>query len=368
MTFKKMISKSLDIKEKEYDKITKNLKRGLLGIFAGITIFSSLYTIPTDSVGVIKTLGRYSSTTNPGLHFKIPYGIQEVNKIPVRSILKEEFGFRTIEAGVKSEYLGLGELEGGYVGPKLEILIKEIKNEGINVDPNENLNEVARKFLRSEYLQLTGDLNMADLEWVVQYKISDPVAYSFNVRNQPKTLRDLNNAVIKQMCGDRSVDEVITIGRADIETEAKNKLQELLDKYQTGIDVVAIKLQSGNPPLNVKPSFDKVNTSMQEKEKRINEAMKEYNEEIPKAGGEAKKIIEVANGYATERINMAEGDADRFLKVYEEYRKAPDITRRRLYIESMTKILKKTGEKWIIDEDGGELLLKKLDLGGVSNK
>jgi len=364
MGLKEDLCERMDIPEELCNKAVKYIKRGLLTAFAGITLLSSVYTVPTESVGIIRTLGRYSSTTNPGLHLKAPFGVQKLDKVPVKSIFKEEFGFRTLEAGVKSEYLGSNEI-GDIDESKLEILAKELVEEGTTEG---NLRDLARKLLKNEYLQLTGDLNMADLEWVIQYKIVDPVAYLFNVRQPRKTIRDLNNAVIKQICGDRSVDEIITIGRIDIETEAEDKLQQLFDNYQTGIGVVAIKLQSGNPPVAVRSAFNRVNRAMQEKEQRINEAMQEYNKEIPKARGEAEKIIEVASGYAAERINMAEGDANRFLQVLAEYKKAPDITRRRLYIESMTKILQTTGDKWIIDEDGGELLLKKLDLGGINSK
>jgi membrane protease subunit HflK len=324
---------------------------------------SSIYTVPADSAGVVQRFGRYSRTTEPGIHLKAPFGIEEAVAVPVKKVQKEEFGFRTLEAGVDSRYLGADEIEGRRVGSN--DLVKLIRESGERVSRSTPYQERAKEILRGEYVMLTGDLNIVDVEWIVQYKINDARSYLFNIREPRQTIRDASQAVMRQLIGNGSVDEAITIGRTEYQISAKVALQKLLDEYETGILVVTVKLQSSNPPMKVRPAFNEVNKALQQKETRINEASKTYNEAVPKSRGEAKKLIETAKGYAAERVNQAMGDIAKFEKIYAEYVKAPDITRQRMYLETMSKVLPLIPEKWIIEQggaDGG--ILMKLDLVG----
>jgi len=277
-----------------------------------ILLFSSVYQISPEEIGVILRFGKFVRTTDPGLHFKIPL-VEDLSKVPVQRQLKMEFGFRTIEPGIRTQY---------------------------RVTP-ESL---------KESVMLTGDLNVAVVEWIVQYKIKDAYNYLFKIRDVDSTFRYMNEAVVRKVVGDNSVDEVITIGRARIEAEAKQELQSLCDLYEIGIEVNQLKLQDVNPPDPVKPSFNDVNESLQEKERKINEAYSEYNKEIPKAKGEAEQMIRGAEGYAMERVNNALGDANRFRAIYREYARAPLVTRKRLYLETIIEVLPKISKKIIFDE------------------
>jgi membrane protease subunit HflK len=343
--------------------IRKWIKLIVLVVIIIIAVVTTLYTVPTDSAGVVKTFGKYSRTTEPGIHVKIPFGIETATAVPVKKIQKQEFGFRTVKAGVDSRYLGVQEIQSGQANREdLAKLIRE-SGEGIFGTATRDLTEKARAVLRNEYVMLTGDLNIVDVEWIVQYKIKDAQSYLFNIRNPEQTIRDASQAVMRQLVGNGSVDEAITIGRIEYELAAKELLQHLLDEYETGIHVVTVKLQSSNPPVRVRPAFNEVNKALQQKAQRVNEALKDYNQVIPKTRGEAKKIIETAKGYAAERVNRAQGDATKFEKILAEYTKAPDITKQRLYLETMSELLPKIQEKWIIEQggaDGGVLL--KLDL------
>ncbi len=296
----------------------------LAGLVLLIAVFSSVYTVRPEEVGVVLTLGKYTRTTEPGLHFRAPFGIEKVFKVPVRSQLKEEFGFRTIQAGQRTQYSN-------------------------------------RKF-EEEELMLTGDLNSALVEWIVQYKISDPVKFLFRVRSPRETFRDMSEAVMRSLVGDRSVNEVLTVGREEIAGVMKIHLQEMCDHYETGINVQVVVLQDVNPPEPVQPSFNEVNTAIQEKERMINEALSDYNQAIPKAKGEAQATVLEAEGYALDRVNRAKGDVQRFNSLLAEYRKAPDVTRRRLYLEAMKDVLKNVERTVIIDE-GLENVLPLLQLG-----
>jgi membrane protease subunit HflK len=230
------------------------------------------------------------------------------------------------------------------------------------------LQTIAGDLLRREYIMLTGDLNIVDVEWIVQYKIKNPRQYLFNIRDARQTIRDCSQAVMRQLVGNGSVDEAITIGRMEYEASGKEMLQSLLDNYETGIHIVTVKMQSSNPPQRVRPAFNEVNKALQQKEQRINEAMKQYNEVVPKTRGEALRMIETAKGYAAERVNEAQGDVNKFEKILTEYQKAPTITRQRLYLETMGKVLPQIPEKWIIEQggaDGG--ILMKLDLDNATN-
>ena len=304
-----------DFSQMKVPNVSPNLiKYGILGVIVLIFIFTSFYTISPEEVGVILRFGKYSHTADPGLNFKIPFGIDNLTKVSVQRQLKEEFGFRTAEAnvGTRTRYASGSFLE--------------------------------------ESLMLTGDLNSAVVEWIVQYRINDPYKFLFKVRGTELTFRAMTEAVMREIIGDRSVDEVLTIGRQEISVSAQVKLQELCDQYETGIKVDQVVLQDVNPPDRVKPSFNEVNQAQQEKEKLINQAQSEYNKVIPRASGEAEKLIQEARGYALERENKAKGEAARFNSIYSAYRSAKDVTRQRIYLETLNKILPKVGKKLIVDE------------------
>ncbi len=285
----------------------------ILGVAILAAAISSLFTIRPEEVGVVLTLGKYTRTTEPGLHLRAPFGIEKVYKVPVRRQLKEEFGFRTVQAGQRTQYSN-------------------------------------QKFAEEE-LMLTGDLNCALVEWIVQYKITDPVQFLFRVRSPRDTFRDMTEAVMRSLVGDRSVNEVLTVGREEIASELKIHLQELCNQYETGIDVQVVVLQDVNPPTPVQPSFNEVNTAIQEKEKTINEALADYNQAIPRARGEAQATILAAEGYALDRVNRSRGDVERFISLLTEYKKAPDVTRRRLYLETMNEVLNRMDRKVILDDE-----------------
>ncbi len=298
---------------------------GLVALLFGV--LTCFYTVPQDSVALVQRFGAYVRTADPGLHTRIPFGIERITKVPVERVIKEEFGFRTVSAGVKSEYSS-GDFSG-------------------------------------ESLMLTGDLNMADVQWVVQYKVKDPYLYVFHVRHAEETFRDVSEAVMTRVVGDRSVSEVITEGRSEIAVAVQRDLQDALDRYETGIDVVTVQLQDVNPPDPVKASFNEVNEAKQEQERITNEAWEAYNKAIPEAQGKAKRLIAEAEGYATDRVNRAQGDAARFDAVYAEYRQAPDITRRRLYLETMTEVLPRLDRKVVVDDDI-ENLLPMMNIGAAA--
>jgi len=302
---------------------------GALILIGLAIIFSAVFTIQPEEVGVVLRFGEFTRTANPGLNFKMPAPIEQVLKVPVQRQLKQEFGFQTAEAGVRTRY--------------------------------------ADRSFENESLMLTGDLNVAVVEWIAQYRVADPYKYLFKVRNVTKTFRDMNEAVMRAVVGDRSVDEVITIGRLEIEDQVKIKLQELCDRYETGIVVDQIVLQDVNPPDQVKPSFNEVNQAEQERERSINEARGEYNKVIPKARGEAEQVIEQAKGYAIDRVNRAKGDAVLFEEVYGAYRRAPEVTRRRIFLETMETIYPAMERKILLD-NSLEGILPLLQLDGAEVK
>lgn len=295
------------------------IKLSVAGLVILIVLFSSFYQISPEEMGVILRFGKFVRTADPGLHLKLP-GIEQLMKVPVQRQLKMEFGFRTETAGIRTEYRG------------------------------------ATPETQKEARMLTGDLNVADVEWIVQYKIKDAYNFLFKLRDAESTFRYMNEAVVRKIVGDNSVDEVITVGRARIALEAKEALQKLYDLYEIGIEVNQLILQDVNPPGPVKPSFNEVNEALQEKERKINEAWAEFNQEIPKARGEAEQMIRGAEGYATERVNNAEGDANRFRAIYREYARAPLVTRKRLYLEAINEILPKMDKKIIFDENQKNIL------------
>lgn len=300
----------------------KGFGRNLMLIIAGIGllifIFSSWFTVGTEEVAVVLRLGKFNKNVDPGLHFKWPFGIEQVYKIPVERQLKQEFGFRTLRSDGRSEYSGAS--------------------------------------FSDESLMLTGDLNLADVEWVVQYRISDPYKFLFHIRAPENTLRDISEASMRTVVGDRTVTEVLTIGRAEIATRVEEMMQQICSDYEMGIKIEQIVLQDVNPPDKVKASFNGVNEAQQEKERLINVALSDYNQVIPKAQGQAQETIQKAEGYALERVNQALGEAARFNSVYEEYVKAPDVFKRRSYLETMEKILPRIGTKVITSEKGSGVL------------
>ena len=282
----------------------------LLGI---VTLFSSYYQVEPDEVGVVMRFGRFVGTSPPGPHLKYPLGIERVVKVPVQRQLKQEFGFRTAQAGIRSEFHKTSDTE-------------------------------------AESLMLTGDLNVANVEWIVQYKVADPKKYLFRVRAVEETFGLMSEAVMREIVGDHSVSELLTVGREEIAAQAKEMLAALCRRYDTGIDLQQLVLQDVDPPEPVRPSFNEVNEAIQERERAINEAWAEYNQEVPKARGAAEQTLQAAEGYAIERVNRARGDAERFLALHTEYRKAPEVTRARIYLETMGAVLPQTGRRVIVDD------------------
>jgi membrane protease subunit HflK len=279
---------------------------------------TSYYTVAADSEGVVLRFGKFLKTVQPGLHFKLPFGVDAVTILPTRRQLKLEFGFTTP----------------GYLSNPIQA----------SQDPNE------------EKSMVTGDLNAVLVEWVVQYRIEDPSQYLFEVRNPAETLRDVSEAAMREVIGDRTVDEVITIGRQDIEIEALTRMQELSKRYHLGIRVDQVQLKNVNPPSQVQASFNEVNKAQQDRENAINIANGEYNKVIPKAKGQADETIRGAEGYRFKRVNEAEGDVAAFSAVLQQYIKAPEVTRTRLYFETMAAVLPQTGQKIIVDESLRQLL------------
>jgi membrane protease subunit HflK len=285
-------------------------------VLAIVVIFflaSTFYTVGPEEVGIVLRLGKYVRSTDPGLHVKLPFTIERVIKVPVQRQLKEEFGFRTVRAGVRSQYSTRGYTD--------------------------------------ESNMLTGDLNAAVVEWVVQFRIVEPYKYLFRVRNVRNTFRDMSEAVMRRVVGDRTVNEVLTVGRQEIADQVLQQLQDLCDQYDTGIKVEQVVLQDVNPPDPVKPSFNEVNEAQQEKERLINQAQSEYNKVIPRARGEAEQTIRQAEGYALDRINRARGDSARFVAFFDAYRAAPAVTRKRIYLETMNDILPKVQQKFVVDDE-----------------
>ena len=300
---------------------------GLVALVALVAIAGTVYQIEPEEVGVILRFGKYTRTTNPGLHFKLPF-VEEMTRVPVQRQLKQEFGFRTVAAGTRTEFA-----------------------------------TEERRFA-DEAVMLTGDLNVAVVEWIVQYRVADPYLYLFKVRNFDDTFRAMNEAVMRETVGDRTVTEVVTVGRQDIEATAEARLQTLTDQYQMGITIDQVVLQDVNPPDPVRPSWDEVSQAQQQRDRLINEALAEYNAVIPRARGEAEQTILQAEGYALDRVNRAEGEASRFAAIEAAYRQSPEVTRQRMYLETMQQILPQVGRKVFVAEGTtGVLPLLSLDSG-----
>lgn len=287
----------------------------IIFLVLGLAAWTSWFTVQPEETGVVQRFGKVMRTADPGLHFKLPFGIETARTVPTARVLKEEFGFRTaaVTPGQRTRYV-----EGGSY--------------------------------KDESLMLTGDLNVIDVQWIVQYRIQDPIAYLFNVRDTRKTIRDITEAIMRRAVGNRLGSAVLTTARVEIASEAKEDIQKVFSEYETGVRLVTVELQDVTPPDPVKPAFNEVNESRQDRERTINQAQEVANREIPKARGVAEQSISEAEGYATERVNRAEGEAKRFEAILAQYRSAPKVTRRRLYLEAMNDFLQDVKGVYIVDE------------------
>ena len=308
----------IDVGKKQFGDFMRFIPIVIIVVMLLIGVRGVIYSIGPDEVGVIQRFGKYIGLSTPGLHTKFPFGIDKVTPIKVEKIFKEEFGFQTLRPGVQTKYSS-----GSYL---------------------------------DESLMLTGDLNILDVRWIVQFKVNDPVKLLFATRNPLDNIRDISEVVMRRFVGDYSVDEVLTTKREEIDDLAQQEIQKILDSYEVGAQIVTVKLLDVNPPERVKPAFNEVNEAKQEKEKMINQAWEAYNKIIPKAKGEAEKTIREAEGYALDKINRAKGESERFLVRLEEYKKAPGITRKRLYLETLMETLPKAKAKYIIDSKQSSIL------------
>lgn len=296
-------------------KLISSVAVGLL-ILLGLS--GSFYQVGTEETGVVLRFGHFTGFAEPGLHFKIPLGVDSVYLVKTGRVMKEEFGFRTVQPGERTAYTKAG--------------------------------------LSEESLTLTGDLNVSDLEWIVQYQIADPFKYLFHIKDPQSTIRDVSEAAVRKVVGNSNVTEVLTTERAILATAIEKDLQTILNSYDIGVRIVTVKFQDVNPPESVKAAFNEVNEAEQEKESLIFQAREQYNREVPKAGGVAKSAILEAEGYALERLNTAKGDTSRFLALHTEYRKAPQVTRERIYLETLEEILPRLEEIYIMDSKGAGAL------------
>jgi membrane protease subunit HflK len=288
----------------------------IAALVLGTVFWGVWFTVQPEETGVVQRFGKVMRTAGPGLHFKLPFGIETARMVPTARVLKEEFGFRTVASvpGEKTRY----DPSGAY---------------------------------KDESLMLTGDLNVIDVQWIIQYRIEDPIRFLFHVRETPKTIRDITEAVMRRAVGNRIGSDVLTTGRVAVASEAKTEIQRILSAYESGVRLVTVELQDVTPPDTVKPAFNEVNESRQDKERTINRAEEQANREIPKARGVAAQSISEAEGYALERVNRAQGEATRFESILKEYLEAPQVTRRRLYLEAMTGLLADMKGLYIVDQD-----------------
>jgi len=311
-----------------FSQMNKWLPYFLVVFILAFLALTSFYSVEQDEVGVIRRFGKYTRTTEPGLHWKLPFNIEKLDKVKVKRVFKEEFGFRTVQPDVRTSY--------------------------------------SSKSFKDEANMLTGDLNVLDVSWIVQFKIKDPVALLFNIRNPRETVRDLSESMMRQVIGDYSVSEALTTRKNEINLDARSNLQDVLDGYGSGIQIVKLELQEVLPPDEVKASFNEVNEAEQEREKVINQSWEAYNKVIPRARGEAEKTIREAEGYAVARVQQAEGDATKFVETWEAYKSAKDITRRRLYLETLAEVIPNAGKIYVFEPGANNALpLLKLNEGGL---
>jgi len=287
----------------------------ILIVLVGI---NSYYTVEPQETAVVQRFGKFIQTADAGLHFKLPFGIDTVRKVVTGRVLQREYGYRTVQPGVQSRFV-----EKGY---------------------------------EEESTMLSGDLNVVNLQWTVQYKVQEPKDYLFQLQDVESTLDDMSESVARRIVGNRYSDEVLTVGRASIADMARDEIQAIMDTYKTGLRVITVKLQNANPPDPVKAAFNEVNEARQEKERMINDAQQVYNQKIPKAMGEARQTINQAEGYALEKVNRSQGDASRFLEIVGEYEKAPDITRRRMYLEATIELVGRVERLYILDDKQKNML------------
>lgn len=308
----------------DFKKLQQKLTPKTIGIVILVLIiiiagFSSFYIVDQKEEAVVLLFGKYARITSPGLHFKLPFGIEKNYNVPTQRILKEEFGFRSEKPGIRTQF--------------------------------------SAQDFAAEYVMLTGDLNIIDVKWIIQYRIMDPKFWLFNVENQQKTIRDISQSVINQLVGDRTIFDVIGSERANIEQKGQDRMNEYFKLYKLGVRVTTVKLQNIVPPIgSVQDAFEDVNKAIQDRSRLINEGKESYNRAIPRASGEAQKTIQEAEGYATEKVNKAKGDIARFLAVFNEYKKSPKVTRMRLYYEMFEEVFKEPGETDIIDKKLGNFI------------
>lgn len=301
---------------------------GVLAVLWGV--MTSFYTVQPEGQAVVKRFGKVIAINPPGLHFKLPFGIDEQIFVPTARVLKEEFGFRTLVQGDAAR--------------------------GVYRKSDEH---------RDESLMLTGDLKVVDVEWVVQYRVEDPDKYLHRVEMVNKSIRDISESVMRRIVGNSLGSDVLTIKRVQIASSAQVEIQDLLNSFDMGIRIGTIELQDVTPPDPVKPAFNEVNQAEQEKEQTINEAEKKQNQRIPAARGKAQQVLESAEGYRAQRVNRAIGESSRFQAIVEEYRNAPDVTRRRMYLEMLDEVLPALGKIYVIEPGGqGPIPLLNLDPGG----
>ncbi len=321
---------------RDHLKKTLGPKKGVVPILIVIFLlifggYSSMYEVDTEETGVILRFGKFAGFADPGLHFKVPFGVDRVYLVQTGRVLKEEFGFRTVNPDVRSTY--------------------------------------TKKGLEEESLTLTGDLNVSDVEWIVQYQIADPFKFVFRIKNPVETIRDISEAMVRKAIGNANVTEVLTTERAQLAGQIEQQLQSTLNEYDIGIRIVTVKFQDVTPPDPVKAAFNEVNEAEQQKESLIFQAREQFNREVPRARGEAKQALQEAEGYAIERINKARGETNRFQALLAEYRKAPTVTRRRIHIETLEEVLPRLEETYIMDDKGQGLLpllpLRKQMQGGA---
>lgn len=318
--------------KKELGKSGKIFSLIFFVLIAIVGIKSAYYTVEPDEEAIIIRFGKYIATYPPGLHFKLPFGVDDVINVKTKRVLQAEFGFRTA------------------------------------MNSSSSRTQYSQKEFDEESLMLTGDLNVADVEWVVQYQIADPFKFLFQTSEPEQNIKDVSESIMRRVVGDRLVTDVLTTGRVEIANDARILMQEVLDKYDMGIKVVTVKLQDVNPPNVVKPSFNEVNEAKQEQEKVINQAEEAYNKVIPEARGKGEKLVSEAEGYATSVINRSLGDAEKFESVLKEYQRAPAITKKRIYLETMESLFQKFNNITIVDGQLKGLLPIYNDLSKAGEK
>jgi membrane protease subunit HflK len=311
-------------------KVEKLLSFGMLGLIIGgifliALLATSVYIVDQAEEAVITRFGKFVATKGPGLQFKLPFGIDRNYTVNVKNVRTEEFGFRTQIAGRNPRY------DSQY----------------------------------SESTMLTGDLNIVEVEWIIQYRVADPRAWTFNVNldDRTKTIRDVSRSAINMLVGDRAIMDIMGLERSAIEAAGIEFMNETFRGYGMGIDVIAVRLQNIEPPSGVRQAFEDVNKAIQDMNRLINEGQQAYNEEIPRSRGEADRLVQIAWGYDAERKNMAKGDVARFNSVYDEYRRSPEVTRQRLYYEMIEEVFKGDEGTAIIDRNLRNFL-PMMDLGG----